>query len=74
MTKENFIERMKELLIDAGIEYVSGDKLSADSIQYISLVSAVEEEFNILLPDEFLNYSLIQNVDVFLDAIYELLH
>ena len=72
MKKQEFFDKMMEIFEEIGIEYVSGNKVEADSIQYISLVSSVEDRFEISLPDEFLNFSSIQNVDVFLESIFEL--
>lgn len=72
MKKDDFVCKMKELFGDAGIDYIPGERIIADSIQYIMLISSIEENFGILLPDEFMNYSAIQNMDVFLDSIYEL--
>lgn len=73
MNKEEFRDRIMELFDEAGITIRDHNELEAESLQYIEFVSAVEDEFEVDLPDEFMAFSAIRNIDVFIDSIYELL-
>lgn len=72
MSKKEFEDKMYQILEDVGIEVKEKFELEADSLQYITLISTIEEIFEIELPDEFLEFSVIQNVESFIDSVYEL--
>lgn len=71
MNKEEFRSRVFDIFEEAGITVRDNNELEAESLQYIEFVSAVEEEFEIDLPDEFLAFSAIKNIELFIDSIYE---
>lgn len=72
MERKAFERKMEEILEEAGIVYKEEVELEASSLQYIMVISAIEEEFDIELPDEFFAYNAISNKDSFMDSIYEL--
>lgn len=60
----DFKEKTKELLCAIGIEYQSdSDELLMDSIQFISLIVLIENEFNIEVPDDLLNITILNTID-----------
>ncbi len=73
MDKEAFRKRMFELYEEAGIGIDEEKKIDADSFNYICLISSIEEEFNVELPDEFLIFTNFTDVDVFIDSVYDLI-
>lgn len=68
---------MKETLLDImeqnGIEY-EDDKLISklDSIQYISAMVAIEEEFEIEIPEQYLVQNVFENLDHLSSIISEI--
>lgn len=73
MDKEAFKKRMYELYEEAGIGVNDEKQIDADSFNYICLISSIEEEFNVELPDEFLIFTNFTDVDVFIDSVYDLI-
>ncbi|MCM1568226.1 MAG: phosphopantetheine-binding protein [Roseburia sp.] len=72
MDKEEFRSRMYEIFEETGIAVRERYDLEADSLQYVILISTIEETFDIELPDEFLIFSAVQNTELFIDSVYEL--
>ena len=72
MTKKEFDDRIKEIFEEAGVLVKDACEIEASSLQYIMVVTTIEEEFGIELPDEFLAFSAVQNMQEFIDRVYEL--
>lgn len=70
MSREEFDEKIDLIMEESGVEIDESRALVADSIQYISLIGGIEENFNVTLPDYFLAYSSVSNVDEFLAELY----
>lgn len=51
----------------------SGEFESMDSLNFISLIVGIEQTFGIEIPDQYLNYDILNNVDGFLNVISFLL-
>lgn len=73
MTRESFQKRMYEIFEEAGVEVKEKYEIEADSLQYIMIISAIEEEFDLELPDEFLAYNGLQNPKEFVERVFELI-
>ena len=73
MKREEFNEIMDELFDEAGIEVDENNECEADSLTYMALITSIEEEFDIELPDEFLVMDSLKNIELFKSMIYELL-
>ena len=71
MNREEFTKKMDEVFEQVGITVQKGAKLEADSLQYVYLISSIEETFDVTLPDEFLTFSSVNNTDAFLDLLYD---
>lgn len=72
MDRSEFESKIMEILEEAGISYKEKYELEASSLQYIMVISGIEEEFEIDLPDEFFAYNAISNMDLFMDMVYDL--
>lgn len=60
----NINGKIKEMLCDIGITYNSDyDELEMDSIQFITLVVKIEDEFMIEVPDDFLLISAMNSIN-----------
>lgn len=57
-------EKLLEILMDNGLEY-EGEYLicEVDSLQYMSLMVNIEEEFDIEFPDDFLGQDIFSNFE-----------
>ena len=73
MTREEFEERMSVLFEEAGMEVVDNE-IEAESIAYMQLITSIEEEFDIELPDQFLVKESLKNIELFKDMIFELIN
>ena len=71
MNREDFTKKMDEVFEQVGITVQKGAKLEADSLQYVYLISSIEETFDVTLPDEFLTFSSVNNTDAFFDLLYD---
>lgn len=73
MEKERFFQKVMGLMEESGIEISEEtNSLEADSIRYIALICALEEEFDLELPEEFLAFNALQSADQFLESLYEI--
>ncbi len=72
MTREIFDAKMDELFEENGVIINDDNKCEASSLQYMGLISSIEDEFEIDVPDEFLVMDSLKNVGLFKDMIYEL--
>lgn len=73
MTREMFDDIMNELFEEAGIGIDENNEGEADSLTYMSLITSIEEEFDVQLPDEFLVLESLKNIELFKSMIFELL-
>ena len=73
MTREEFNETMNELFEEAGIEVDENNECEADSLTYMALITAIEEEFDVELPDEFLVLDSLKNIELFKSMIFDLM-
>ena len=71
MTREEFNEIMDELFEEAGLE-IENNECEADSITYMALITTIEEELDIELPDEFLVLDSLKNIELFKNMIFDL--
>lgn len=72
MSREEFEERMEGLFEEAGME-VTDNAIEAESIAYMQLITSIEEEFEIELPDQFLVKDSLKNIELFKSLIFELI-
>lgn len=72
MQKEEFKEKMYQIFEEAGVEAKEKYEIEASSLQYITIITCIEDEFEIELPDEFLAYNGLQNPEEFIDRVYTL--
>lgn len=58
-------EKIKEILNFNGIEIINDneEKIELDSLQFISIILDIEEEFKICVDDSDLNYSNFKTID-----------
>ena len=73
MKIEEFNKIMDELFDEAGVEINENNECEADSLTYMALITSIEEEFDVELPDEFLVMDSLKNVELFKSMIYELI-
>lgn len=73
MTREEFEGVMNNLLEEVGILVDENSEAEADSLTYMALITSIEEEFDIELPDEFLVLDSLKNMELFKNMIFELL-
>lgn len=81
--KESIKKKLIELLYkNFSIEDISKDvipnldlidDLSIDSLTFISLLIEIENEFDIIIPDEFVKLDLFRNFDDIVDIIFDLM-
>ncbi len=68
MNKEEILEAVNKVLEDRGMDIAveSSDEFNSvglDSIRIIEIIVAIEEKFNVEIPDEFLTLESIGSVD-----------
>ena len=73
MEWEEFNDTMNELFEEAGIEINDNNEGEADSLSYMALITSIEDEFDIELPDEFLVLDSLKNLELFKKMIFDLL-
>ena len=72
------LQRLKETLLRIGIvldDEFPDDVLTScvlDSVEFVSLLAEIEDQFDIEFPDEYIDYSIIGSVDYLLDIINKL--
>ena len=71
ISREKFEVEMEQIFDEVGMVIGKASELVTDSLQYVMLIAAIEDAYSVVLPDEFLAFSNIQNVDVFLDCVYD---
>lgn len=71
VSREKFEAEMEQIFDEVGMVVGKTSELVTDSLQYVMLIAAIEDTYSVVLPDEFLAFSNIQNVDVFLDCVYD---
>ena len=64
-------KQLREVLSNNGIllQDSDQDELYFDSIQFISLIVDIEREFEIEMPDEYMDGKLLNNYDDLLDVV-----
>lgn len=73
MTKRKIREELEVLFEKNGFnidEVATINVLDVDSILYIQLICDIEEKFKFSLPDEFLLFNSLHNVDEIIEVIY----
>lgn len=75
-SNNNVEEKIKELCIGNGIDYdnISNCSNEIDSIQYISTLLAIEDEFEICFPDYVLENNVFEDIDGLITIVKECLH
>ena len=66
-----------KVLNDNGVSIIpelDDEKILLDSIEFISVIVGLEEEFNIAIPKEFLTFEALQTIEQFLNMISFLVH
>ncbi|MFR2457568.1 MAG: phosphopantetheine-binding protein [Christensenellales bacterium] len=56
------------------IPELDDEKILLDSIEFISVIVGLEEEFNIAIPEEFLTFEALQTIEQFVNMISFLVH
>ncbi len=60
----DFKEKIKDILCAVGVDYQSdSDELEMDSIQFISLIVMIENEFKFEVPDDLLNITILNTIE-----------
>jgi acyl carrier protein len=66
-------EKLLELLIDNGLEYEGNNLIcEIDSMQYMSLMVGIEEEFDIEFPDIILGQDIFSNFELLYEIVFKL--
>ncbi len=73
MSREEFDEKMDKLFEEVGMEVVNNE-CEAESFTYMQLISSIEEEFDVELPDQFLVMDSLKNIELFKNMIFELVN
>lgn len=66
-----------KVLNDNGVSIIpelDDEKILLDSIEFISVIVGLEEEFNIAIPKEFLTFEALQTIEQFVNMISFLVH
>lgn len=73
--KNVIIEEFENLgiIIDEKEDDVDLGSLEIDSITFISFIVAIEDRFDIQLPDDFLTMEIMNSLNGFVNLIYEFL-
>ena len=70
-------KRVRKVLNDNGVSIIpelDDEKILLDSIEFISVIVGLEEEFNIAIPEEFLTFEALQTIEQFVNMISFLVH
>ena len=70
-------KRVIKVLNDNGVSIIpelDDEKILLDSIEFISVIVGLEEEFNIAIPEEILTFEALQTIEQFVNMISFLVH
>ena len=70
-------KRVIKVLNDNGVSIIpelDDEKILLDSIEFISVIVGLEEEFNIAIPEEFLTFEALQTIEQFVNMISFIVH
>ena len=81
MSSEEVLEKVKGIIVEqlgvaetaVTMEASFIDDLGADSLDIVELIMALEEEFDIEIPDEYLVAEFFENINHIVDVILELM-
>ena len=76
-TVDSIRKRVIKVLNDNGVSIIpelDDEKILLDSIEVISVIVGLEEEFNIAIPEEFLTFEALQTIEQFVNMISFLVH
>lgn len=76
-TVDSIRKRVIKVLKDNGVSIIpelDDEKILLDSIEFISVIVGLEEEFNIAIPEEFLTFEALQTIEQFVNMISFLVH
>ena len=72
---DDILQKLKDTLVRIGIvldDNFSDDVLTeciVDSVEFVSLLAELEDEFDIEFPDEYIDYSIIGSVEYLMSVI-----
>lgn len=71
--KKEILQRIYEICAENGINVECPERLQeeVDSLQYISVLVAMEKYFGIMFPDHVLEKNMFENLDELVDVIEE---
>ncbi len=76
-TVDSIRKRVIKVLNDNEVSIIpelDDEKILLDSIEFISVIVGLEEEFNIAIPEEFLTFEALQTIEQFVNMISFLVH
>ena len=79
MTRQEIEEKVWEILDNLGVVEKEGEKTvihneEIDSIQLVSIIVEIEENFDVEVPDEYMNSDFLVSFDHIVDIVEELLN
>lgn len=70
----NIREKLQNIFEENGVDTSDSQQLrEIDSVQYITIIVEIEQKFNIVLPDSYIEKNVAEDFDVFVDMIQEIL-
>ena len=70
----NIREELQNIFEENGVDTSDSQQLrEIDSVQYITIIVEIEQKFNIVLPDSYIEKNVAEDFDVFVDMIQEIL-
>lgn len=73
LNRTSIYERLKKVFDNNGVDIDNYSINEIESIIYISLIIDIEDEFQIVFEEEFLDVNIIRNIDTLIDYIKETL-
>lgn len=68
-------ESLKTIFEEYGADIDNKEELlEIDSIKYVAILVEIEKEFDIVIPDEYLNYNAFENINDFINLIEDLVN
>ena len=71
----NRIDKLKKIFKENGVDFINDehiDLLEIDSIQFVSIIVDIETEFDIEIPEEYLNGTKLKTFDDFVLLVEKL--
>jgi len=72
MNREEFEDIMNDIFEEAGL-VIENNECEADSFTYMNLITSIEDELDVEIPDEYLVLDSLKNIELFKDIIFGLI-